>query len=567
MSDSPAENGAPSPVPDEWYLKKNDGNEYGPETLETMAAWAGESRVVSGNTLSSDRKNWIPVEEIPELGMSWVAQLPDGRRYGPFNILATEDLLSHKVLPPQARLVNRGTGQETTARAYLEDGTLNIEKEEAPPEPPAEEPRPARKKSTRKKKAQKKAADSTGNDLFKETAPPDDPPPPAPPEEEPPEEPPEEEPEIPPEPEEDPVVEEAPASEEPAPKEEPEQPDPVEETSQEPENPSPDTRIAELESEVEALQTSLAERDESKAVKSKELASLKRELRKLEADKDAIQNSQAAAESDTAEKTEALEKKASEASAALQAAEEKHAKAIEELEEVQKKLARRTAIEDQKLKEALRERNTLATLVDAESSRISRLKMLLCLLVVVLLIMGISLLAGRGCKRKEELPPGLSEIKESSSGGSDAAPQKPSGPPIIEGVDGVRMLYSRTGGIAVFEQGVFSSLTTLAPHVEPILAELGPYLRKYARDYSIIVVGHTDDRALGPRSRYRTNDGLARDRAREFARALSRECGLPMSALRAVSARDEEPPYPNTDAESRARNRTVVIKLVRHASN
>ena len=118
---------------DKWYLQKQDGSEYGPETLATMSRWAAESRLVSGNKLSADRKQWTLVEDIPELNMSWLAELADGRRYGPFNIAATQDLVAHKVLPDNATLTHRQSGGTTTVSAYLDaPDTVKTQVSESP---------------------------------------------------------------------------------------------------------------------------------------------------------------------------------------------------------------------------------------------------------------------------------------------------------------------------------------------------------------------------------------------------------------------------------------------------
>jgi flagellar motor protein MotB len=56
-------------------------------------------------------------------------------------------------------------------------------------------------------------------------------------------------------------------------------------------------------------------------------------------------------------------------------------------------------------------------------------------------------------------------------------------------------------------------------------------------------------------------------RARAFARVLSSDFGIPLAAMRAAAGDTVRAPYPNDTETSRARNRTVVLRLVRHAGN
>jgi hypothetical protein len=94
-----------------WYLRKNDGTEYGPVSLADLQRWSAQCRLVAGNAVSTDREEWLPVETLPELEMNWVAHRPDGKEYGPFALTAAPELFSHGVLPADAVLINRHTGE------------------------------------------------------------------------------------------------------------------------------------------------------------------------------------------------------------------------------------------------------------------------------------------------------------------------------------------------------------------------------------------------------------------------------------------------------------------------
>lgn len=673
----------------EWYLRKNDGSEYGPETLTTMAQWAAESRIVAGNALSSDGRIWTPVDRIPELGMTWVAELPDGRRYGPFNVAATGDLLTHKVLPPQARIVNRASGESTTVKAYVEDGSTNQPETGGPAEGnPTPKAKPAAKRKRRKRRKAEDAMLDGQDELFAATdsdaeanrAPPQPPdsddtddgsdagadgaaeqeeagtentgvadgedadPDDAAAEEDAAEEEPaaagktaESKPVVPPT--HGPAEDEAPdtdgADEEQGVKDNTDETEAGDEGAESdavdapPDPPPDDGALKELEARHAALQTEHDKLTKRLKAAEKETAALKEQIHAMKerdaeraGEIDALNESlaettkardaaqakaseAAVAQAEAAQHSEARQREIVSLKDAVAAAERARADArdaadndVRELEETladvqkqleaaheqvrkagrnreraaeaqqesDKKLARRNAIENQKLKDALRERNQLATLVETQSSRITRLQMGTALLGVLLIVLGVVFVFGKGCRREPEELPGIEEAPVADDPSVDDA-AAPAGPPIIEGVDGIRMLYARTGGKIVFEEGVFTSLTNVSPSVKPILRDLEPHLEKYASHYRIIVVGHTDDQKPGPESRYRTNDALALARAQEFARVLSRECDLPISRLRAIAARDEAAPFPNDDAESRSRNRTVVIKLDRNAGD
>ena len=84
-----------------WYLKIHDGSSYGPVDMAMLCDWAGQSRIAPGNLMSDDRTNWTPAQDIAELKMEWLARLPDGETYGPFNVLAVPHLVQNRILPQE----------------------------------------------------------------------------------------------------------------------------------------------------------------------------------------------------------------------------------------------------------------------------------------------------------------------------------------------------------------------------------------------------------------------------------------------------------------------------------
>ncbi len=102
-----------------WYLRKPDGKEFGPESIKTLVKWAEQSRIIAGNEISKDKKNWQLVENVTELDICYIAILPDKSIYGPFNIRATHDLIEHKVFTKDTTIVNKRNGEEIVAADFL----------------------------------------------------------------------------------------------------------------------------------------------------------------------------------------------------------------------------------------------------------------------------------------------------------------------------------------------------------------------------------------------------------------------------------------------------------------
>ncbi len=108
-----------APAKARWFVRKRDGSVFGPETIEVLLEWAAQCRLVSGNEVSTDRINWVPAESLPELQMHWKAILPDGRTFGPFNVLATAELHGHNVVTDDTQLVNTLTRETVLVRDRL----------------------------------------------------------------------------------------------------------------------------------------------------------------------------------------------------------------------------------------------------------------------------------------------------------------------------------------------------------------------------------------------------------------------------------------------------------------
>ncbi|AXB41546.1 OmpA family protein [Amycolatopsis albispora] len=145
--------------------------------------------------------------------------------------------------------------------------------------------------------------------------------------------------------------------------------------------------------------------------------------------------------------------------------------------------------------------------------------------------------------------------------------QTTSGP--RQAVDGVAAalaghpaLTTRTdaGALTVtFSTGVFRAGTRLSDSGSSALAELARRLGPAAANVTITVVGHTEDAQVSGGSGYTTNAELGLARAMTAAERMSEASGLPLATFAVSSSGAASPPFPNTTAEDRARNRTVTV--------
>jgi chemotaxis protein MotB len=93
-----------------------------------------------------------------------------------------------------------------------------------------------------------------------------------------------------------------------------------------------------------------------------------------------------------------------------------------------------------------------------------------------------------------------------------------------------------------------------------VLRRVATRLRKSS--HQILVIGHTDDKPIGPAlvEHYPTNWELAGARAASVVRLFA-ESGLSGKRMRAVSVADTQPVASNETEEGRARNRRIEIRL------
>jgi len=148
-----------------WFIRIDSGDTYGPVDLPTLKEWAAQGRVEPDNEISEDQESWRQAESLRELEMDWMAELDDGTSYGPFNIALAPELADRGVLPTNATLRNRETGETRPVAADTKqsDDTADDSDSEAQislslDDPPATPQKPKRKATRSRKKAASKTA-------------------------------------------------------------------------------------------------------------------------------------------------------------------------------------------------------------------------------------------------------------------------------------------------------------------------------------------------------------------------------------------------------------------------
>ena len=107
--------------PEKWYLKTPEGKIQGPFSISKLNEMAIKGEIIPGSQVSTNSISWQPVETLSELHMEWIAELPDGKIYGPFHVLAVPVLYKNGYLPPNTILKNRFTKKTLHLNEILEE--------------------------------------------------------------------------------------------------------------------------------------------------------------------------------------------------------------------------------------------------------------------------------------------------------------------------------------------------------------------------------------------------------------------------------------------------------------
>jgi len=113
-----------------------------------------------------------------------------------------------------------------------------------------------------------------------------------------------------------------------------------------------------------------------------------------------------------------------------------------------------------------------------------------------------------------------------------------------------------------FQEGIFTSGVTVGDYGKAQLARVAEFLKANAPDFWVIIEGQTDSKAVRANSPFRDNYTLGLRRAVAATEVMRSETQFPNDRLLASSAGGLPPPFPENEAGSAARNRTVILRLV-----
>lgn len=102
-----------------WYLRKQEGDTYGPVDLPTLQLWATDSRINPNDLVSSDRETWRLAAEVPELGLDWMVEMRDGTEFGPVHLLVIRDLVHDGSVSRRALMTNVRTQEKVVVSEGL----------------------------------------------------------------------------------------------------------------------------------------------------------------------------------------------------------------------------------------------------------------------------------------------------------------------------------------------------------------------------------------------------------------------------------------------------------------
>lgn len=132
---------------------------------------------------------------------------------------------------------------------------------------------------------------------------------------------------------------------------------------------------------------------------------------------------------------------------------------------------------------------------------------------------------------------------------------------LLAGIDGIEIRDLNNTPRIVFQTPVFSRLTTIDPAQQRRLTRIAQTILDTSDDALIVVIGHTDNDPVRPGGAFRSNDHLGELRAQEVTQYLTTRAAVPAPRLRPISSGDRDPPFPNTPAANKAKNRTVTLEI------
>ncbi|KFO66939.1 hypothetical protein ER57_13975, partial [Smithella sp. SCADC] len=113
----------------------------------------------------------------------------------------------------------------------------------------------------------------------------------------------------------------------------------------------------------------------------------------------------------------------------------------------------------------------------------------------------------------------------------------------------------------IFNEGLFSLRCDLKNSTKEQLAAVARLLQNKVPNSRIIIEGHTDSSSMRKNNFYKDNYDLGLQRALTIAGILKEHHQIKGERILVTSMGDTNPPFSETDYESKLKNRTVVIRL------
>ena len=132
--------------------------------------------------------------------------------------------------------------------------------------------------------------------------------------------------------------------------------------------------------------------------------------------------------------------------------------------------------------------------------------------------------------------------------------------PLID-IPGCDTYTNDTELVVVFRKGLFCYRCEFAEAAASSLDMVVSSLTAAPPVERLLIEGHTDNEPIPSGSPYADNFALGFARATVVAARLRAYPGIPPKALVASSVGANDPPFPNSDYDSRLRNRTVVLRV------
>lgn len=98
-----------------WHIRKEDGEEFGPVSLEELQTWTAEGRVSPSDSVSQNRDDWIYAANVDALHMEWVLELEDGTEFGPLHAQSVRQMVEDGEVRPDTPVVHRDRSDRLTA--------------------------------------------------------------------------------------------------------------------------------------------------------------------------------------------------------------------------------------------------------------------------------------------------------------------------------------------------------------------------------------------------------------------------------------------------------------------